>query len=174
MQTWIVHMRSPRRLIQQGGLAGFFTLNLLVGGNVLTALAYPVLIGACLLEIGLTAAGSTAIEMFADPFAGLHVATIAAGYLSTVVVCLIGLARRRLLRHAWVLLLTPFYWACLSVAAWRALIQLFHDPYHWEKTEHGLARHSRLAAHSAKQRARGGNGQSNLALAQRKAIKNNA
>ena len=154
MQTWIVHMRSPRQLIRQSGLAGFFTLNLLVGGNVLTALAYPVLIAACLLEIGLTAAGSDAIEMFADPFAGLHVATIAAGYLSTVAVCLIGLARRRLFHHAWVLLLTPFYWACLSVAAWRALIQLFRDPYRWEKTEHGLARHSRLARQSIRQRTR--------------------
>lgn len=146
MQTWIVHMRSPRRLIRDSGWAGFFTLNLLVGGNVLTALAYPVLIGACCLEIGLSAAGSTTLDMFSGPFVELHFATIAAGCLSTVVVCLVGLARRRLLHHAWVLLLTPLYWACLSVAAWRALIQLVRDPYHWEKTEHGLARHSRLAA----------------------------
>ncbi|MBN9602968.1 MAG: glycosyltransferase [Afipia felis] len=146
MQTWIVHMRSPRQLIRQSGFAGFFTLNLLVGGNVMTALAYPVLISACLVEIGLNAAGSTALEMFSGPFVELHFATIAAGYLSTVVVSLIGLARRRLLHHAWVLLLTPFYWACLSAAAWRALLQLIRDPYHWEKTEHGLAQHSRLAA----------------------------
>lgn len=150
MQTWIVHMRSPQQLIRQSGPSGFFTLNLLVGGNVLTALAYPVLIGACLLELALSAAGSTQIEMFSGPFVELHFTTIAAGYLSTIVVCLMGLARRRLLHHAWVLLLTPLYWACLSVAAWRALTQLIHDPYRWEKTEHGLARHSRLAARSAK------------------------
>jgi cellulose synthase/poly-beta-1,6-N-acetylglucosamine synthase-like glycosyltransferase len=154
MQTWIVHMRSPRRLIRQSGPSGFLTLNLLVGGNVLTALAYPVLIGACLLELGFSAAGSTEIEMFSGPFVELHFTTIAAGYLSTIVVCLIGLARRRLLHHAWVLLLTPLYWACLSVAAWRALMQLLHDPYHWEKTEHGLARHSRLAARSARRHAK--------------------
>jgi hypothetical protein len=174
MQTWIVHMRSPRRLIRQSGLSGFFTLNLLVGGNVLTALAYPVLIGACLLEIGLTAAGSTAIEMFDDPFAGLHVATIAAGYLSTVAVCLIGLTRRRLLHHAWVLLLTPLYWACLSVAAWRALIQLFRDPYRWEKTEHGLARHSRLAAHSSQRRTKNEREREDTAFVQGAAFRNNA
>ena len=149
MQTWIVHMRAPRRLIRQSGLSGFFTLNLLVGGNVLTALAYPVLIGVCFLEIGLNVTGSTALGMFSGPFAELHSTTIAAGYLSTVMVSLIGLARRGLLRHAWVLLLTPIYWAYLSLAAWRALSQLIRDPYHWEKTEHGLARHSRLAARSA-------------------------
>jgi hypothetical protein len=33
----------------------------------------------------------------------------------------------------------------LSLAAWRALLQLVRDPYHWEKTEHGLARTSQLA-----------------------------
>jgi len=39
----------------------------------------------------------------------------------------------------------PVYWLLLSLAAWRALFQLLRDPYRWEKTEHGLARTSRLA-----------------------------
>jgi glycosyltransferase XagB len=34
----------------------------------------------------------------------------------------------------------------LSLAAWRALFQLIVAPYTWEKTEHGLAKSSRLAA----------------------------
>jgi hypothetical protein len=34
----------------------------------------------------------------------------------------------------------------LSLAAWRALFQLIFAPYVWEKTEHGLAKSSRLAA----------------------------
>jgi hypothetical protein len=38
-----------------------------------------------------------------------------------------------------VLLATPLYWGCLSLAAWRALWEMWRDPYHWEKTEHGLA-----------------------------------
>src|SRR4051794_9968425 len=33
----------------------------------------------------------------------------------------------------------------LSLAAWRALYQLARDPYRWEKTEHGLAKTSRMA-----------------------------
>jgi hypothetical protein len=32
----------------------------------------------------------------------------------------------------------------LSAAAWRALWQLIFAPHLWEKTEHGLARSSRL------------------------------
>jgi len=43
------------------------------------------------------------------------------------------------------LLLTPVHWL-LSLAAWRALYQLVFAPYAWEKTEHGLAKSSRLNA----------------------------
>jgi glycosyltransferase XagB len=40
------------------------------------------------------------------------------------------------------------HWLLLSAAAWRALWQLMYDPFRWEKTAHGLARTSRLAAHA--------------------------
>jgi cellulose synthase/poly-beta-1,6-N-acetylglucosamine synthase-like glycosyltransferase len=144
MQTWGVHMRTPLKLWRDAGPSGFFTLNILVGGNVLTALAHPLLLGEIVVRIML---GGNGVTSFASqPFAELYLATVAAGYLSTVAIGLIGLARRGLLREAWILTLTPLYWICLSLAAWRALYQLVRRPYHWDKTEHGLARHSRLAA----------------------------
>jgi hypothetical protein len=68
----------------------------------------------------------------------LHVAAITAGFASTVVIGLMGLSRRGRLRSGWVLALTPVYWGCLTIAAWRALWELWRDPYRWEKTEHGL------------------------------------
>ncbi|HEY0234533.1 MAG TPA: glycosyltransferase [Afipia sp.] len=146
MQTWIVHMRSPTGLWRDAGARGFFTLNIIVGGNVLTALAHPVMLAEVLIQTIMQAFDSNISSFLASNFAELHVAAIAAGYFSTVVIGLIGLARRRLLHEAWILLLTPIYWICLSIAAWRALYQFMTDPYRWEKTEHGLARHSRLAA----------------------------
>jgi hypothetical protein len=78
-----------------------------------------------------------AVPMFA--------ATLLCGYVSTIVLDAIGLRRRGLLAHAWVLILTPLYWFLLSLAAWRALFQLWRDPQRWEKTEHGLAKTSRVA-----------------------------
>jgi hypothetical protein len=114
------------------------TLNLLVGGNVLTALVCPVLV----VELaGYFLGVSTAIDpgrFFTGSLASLHIATLAAGVLSTVLIGLMGLARRGRLRTGWILLATPFYWGCLSIAAWRALWQLWRDPWHWEKTEHGV------------------------------------
>jgi hypothetical protein len=34
--------------------------------------------------------------------------------------------------------LVPVYWVLMSVAAWKAVVQLFYKPTYWEKTEHGF------------------------------------
>ncbi len=67
------------------------------------------------------------------------------GYLTSAFLGWLGLMRHGLLATAWTLLFTPVYWLLLSLAAWRALWQFVVAPYRWEKTEHGLARHSRVA-----------------------------
>jgi hypothetical protein len=123
------------------------TLNLIVGGNVLTALAYPVLLAEIAAYLLTKGAGGTPTWFFSGWLAPLHIATIAAGFLSTLIIGFTGLARRGHLRSGWILALTPVYWGCLSIAAWRALWQFWADPYRWEKTEHGLTQ-TRAAATS--------------------------
>ncbi len=39
-------------------------------------------------------------------------------------------------------LLTPFYWALMSIGAWKGCLQLLFNPYYWEKTSHGLFKES--------------------------------
>ena len=141
MQTWLVHMRSPLRLARELGLPGFAVFQLLVGGTVLAALVH-VLFAARLIWILALAPMDDAMTQV---LVGFDAVTLVAGYLISAALGLIGLARRRLLGCAWVLLLMPLYWLLLSLAAWRALFQLLRDPYRWEKTEHGLARTSRRA-----------------------------
>lgn len=153
MQTWSVHMRSPLQLWRDAGARGFFTLNIIVGGNVLTALTHPILMIGIFVEMGLSLLDGNIPSFFQTQFAGLYVATIVAGYLSTAVVGIMGLSRRSLLHESWVLLLTPLYWIYLSIAAWRALYQLLREPYRWEKTEHGLAQSSRIVAKTMKLKA---------------------
>jgi glycosyltransferase XagB len=149
MQTWLVHMREPRRLMSNLGPSGFFAFQLIVGGNALAALIHPlflagliygVLAGAPMWESG---AGAGAILV------GLYGAVVVAGYAASATLACVGLARRGLLRSAWVLVLTPLHWLLLSLAAWRALIQLIVAPHRWEKTEHGLAQSSRLASRTS-------------------------
>ncbi len=80
--------------------------------------------------------------------APVFAATLLCGYASTIALDVVGLRRRGLLAHAWVLVLTPVHWFLLSLAAWRALFQLLYDPQRWEKTEHGLAKTSRSSRSS--------------------------
>jgi glycosyltransferase XagB len=143
MQTWAVHMRSPRHLLNELGPGGFLTLQLVVGGNVLAALVHPIFLASVLYALAagtpiLGAGGSGALMW-------LFWIALAGGYLTTVVLGLRGLARRKLLSAAWALSFVWLHWLMLSLAAWRALYQLMRNPHRWEKTEHGLARTSRLA-----------------------------
>ena len=147
MQTWLVHMRRPLRLLRELSPGGTLAFQLFLACNVLAALIHPLFMAA--LCYYLVAQPPLAALAAMGHEATVFIATLAAGYASTVALDLVGLKRRRLLAHAWVLLLTPFYWFLLSLAAWRALFQLLFAPQLWEKTEHGLAETSRLAKTSA-------------------------
>ncbi|MGH7880971.1 MAG: glycosyltransferase family 2 protein, partial [Candidatus Binataceae bacterium] len=145
MQTWLVHMREPRRLLRDLGLPGFLTFQLIVGGNVLAALIHPLFVGALTYSV---ARGTPLWRGDSAPVAILvafYGSTAVIGYLTSAFLGWLGLMRRGLLSSAWALLFTPLHWLLLSLAAWRALYQLVATPYAWEKTEHGLAKSSRLA-----------------------------
>ena len=142
MQTWLVHMRAPRRLATDlEGLSGFAVFQLVVGGTVLSALIHAVF--AAQLAIGFVTVSVD--DERARLFLGVYATMLMLGYGASATIGVIGLSRRRLLGCAWALLLMPVYWLLLSLAAWRALFQIVRAPYLWEKTEHGLARTSRLA-----------------------------
>jgi cellulose synthase/poly-beta-1,6-N-acetylglucosamine synthase-like glycosyltransferase len=150
MQTWLVHMREPRRLKRDLGLLGFIVFQLIVGGNALAALVHPLFMGGLIYALAAGApmwkGGGPAVAILA----GLYGTSVVIGYCTSAFLGWFGLARRNLLSTAWVLLLTPLHWLMLSLAAWRALVQLIAAPYAWEKTEHGLAKSSRLAGKMTK------------------------
>jgi cellulose synthase/poly-beta-1,6-N-acetylglucosamine synthase-like glycosyltransferase len=146
MQTWLVHMRAPRALLRDLGLAGFLTFQLIVGGNALAALVHPLFLASLIYSVASGDAMWHGDSVTIAMLAALYGTTAVIGYLTSAFVSWLGLLRRGLPATAWVLLLTPLHWLMLSLAAWRALYQLIVAPYVWEKTDHGLARSSRLAA----------------------------
>ena len=146
LQTWLVHMRTPRRLLRELKAPGFLTFQLIVGGTVFAALVHPLFIASLVYGAavkGIWPAPRAPIEAV---MLTLYGSAFVAGYVASIALGIGGLARRKLMREAWVLVLVPVLWLLLSVAAWRALAQLICDPYRWEKTEHGLAKTSRSAA----------------------------
>jgi len=146
MQTWLVHMRQPRRLAADLGPLGFVSFQLIAGGNALAALVHPLFLGSLIYSVASGAPMWRGDSLAVVVLATLYGTSVVIGYLTSALLGWLGLMRRGLLSTAWVLLLTPLHWLLLSLAAWRALYQLIVAPYAWEKTEHGLAKSSRLNA----------------------------
>lgn len=146
IQTWLVHMRQPRRLLRDLGLPGFLSFQLIVGGNVLAALVHPLFLAGMIYSIASGTPMWRGDSASVAILAALYGTSVVIGYLISAFLGWLGLLRRGLLSSAWALLFTPVHWLLLSLAAWRALCQFVLAPYAWEKTEHGLAKHSRIAA----------------------------
>lgn len=138
--TWLVHMRSPLRLLRDLGPAGFWTVQAMTLGVFASALLYPA--GVLLVVLFYVSGGldRQGIGLAALALAAVNLLVFAAGHASSIL-----LMRRAARRHAiacsWVTLVTvPFYWCMMSVAAWLALWQFATRPFHWNKTEHGLSK----------------------------------
>lgn len=136
MQTWLVHMRSPRSLLRSAGAGGFFGFQLFVGGTVLSALLNPLLWSIFILSyfVDLPSIGLSG-EARSLSAAGLFVGNGLFAYLA-----MLGPNRRGWLDLSPFALAVPFYWLFISLAAYRALWQLVRDPWLWEKTPHGTSR----------------------------------
>lgn len=135
IQTWLVYMRHPLRLLRDVGFKGFMSFQLMVGG------AFIFLINpffwALTTVFFLTQAG-----LIQDLFPG-WVYFLAAGQLflgNFVFMYLAMAAASRRGSHALApyALALPLYWGLMSLAAWKGFLQLFTNPFYWEKTEHGL------------------------------------
>jgi len=136
MQTWLVHMRSPRRLLRNAGAKGFFCFQFFIGGTIATALASPILWALSLLP---WVPGAPHLpELGAHlplPALSLFIGNALFTYLA-----MLGPYRRGWLALAPLGLAAPVYWLLISLAAYRGLIQLFTRPWHWEKTRHGTSK----------------------------------
>jgi glycosyltransferase XagB len=136
MQTWLVHMRDPRQLLRNAGLKGFLGFQLFVGGTVLSALLNPILWAIFALsffvDLPLLGLSGTARSLAGS---GLLLGNVLFAYLA-----MLGPFRRGWLELSPFGLLAPLYWLLISVAGYRAVWQLIHDPWRWEKTAHGLSK----------------------------------
>lgn len=136
MQTWLVHMREPRRLRRELGLAGFIGFNAYLGGIVLSALVHPFFLMALAWEIAFGQVLHLPQSVAGGVLFGFSVFVLIGGYVSGMAIAALAAKRRGLLGLLPDLLLMPVYWLLISVAAYRALLQLMTKPYLWEKTPH--------------------------------------
>jgi hypothetical protein len=156
MQTLITLTRDPRRLVAELGVARGLALALTMAGLVIAPPLWPFFTALLVHDLGAglpsPASAFELIEVVLWMSAGLF------GTASILWLALLGMKRRKLLGLWPFLPLLPLYYLLTSAAAWMALYDLILRPYHWHKTEHGLAKTSRqsmlaLAARAAAVRA---------------------
>ncbi|GAA2522404.1 glycosyltransferase [Winogradskya humida] len=136
LMTWLVHLRSPRATFKQLGWRGLLCLNLFVGGTPLAALLNAVLWATTLLWF--LAQPAVMEQIFIPPFYYVGVFCLVFGNATVIylnVLSVRSMDRPDLLGTA---LLSPLYWAMMSLASAKAAWQLVFKPSYWEKTTHGL------------------------------------
>jgi cellulose synthase/poly-beta-1,6-N-acetylglucosamine synthase-like glycosyltransferase len=134
-QTWLVHMRNPLHLLAQTGLRGFISFNLTMG-SAFVLLMNPVFWFLTTLYI------CTRWGFIEQLFPGIVFYAASAmlfiGNFIFVYLNVAGSLQRGEFGITRTALLSPLYWGLMSWAAWKGFIQLFTNPFYWEKTEHGL------------------------------------
>jgi len=138
MQTWLVHMRSPWRLWRDLGTRNFIAFQLVLGCAIFTTLVNPVF--WALFVVYLVNGPSHIAVLFPAYIFYPAVAAMLAGNVLMIYCLMSGCMERGLLPAVKVMVLVPAYWALMSVAAYKGLIQLIRPSrrHFWELTEHGL------------------------------------
>jgi glycosyltransferase XagB len=121
LQTLYVHFSRPRDLIRDVGLQKAMTMFILLGGSFASALLHPF--------------GLFVTIIYPSIFS---VSTLIIGYILGAYVLYAGSNYKKRHPPGWALLLIPFWWLVLSIAAWRAVKELYLRPFHWAKTPHGV------------------------------------
>ncbi len=139
MQTFGVHMRAPWATLRETGLTGFLTFHAYFAGIIVSSLAHPLFyvliaydaIQGTLFQRGAGLNDDILLCIALLNFVGGYAVNLALGAMS-----LRGTRHKRLWPH---IIFIPVYWLFVSAAAYRAVWQLIHAPFYWEKTEHGVS-----------------------------------
>ncbi|MBM6404436.1 glycosyltransferase [Phycicoccus sp. CSK15P-2] len=137
MQTTLVHLRHPVRLVRTVGWRATIGFALLVGGTPLSFLLVPPLYLAFVLS--LLVPPDALSPYFPGWVLWVALLNLLVGNVLMIYVSMMGAFKRRRYRLVPWALLNPLYWLLHSVASYKALWQLVTRPHYWEKTDHGLS-----------------------------------
>ncbi|WP_457637574.1 glycosyltransferase family 2 protein [Oceanithermus sp.] len=138
MQTALVHSRQPLKLLKRVGLKKFLGFFFLIGGTPLIFLFSPPL---WLTFLYWLLTKTTLLEQYFPTWVlYISIFNLLWGNSIAIYLNMLAIFKRRLYRLLPYALLNPAYWVLHSIAAYKALGQLFSKPFYWEKTVHGLTK----------------------------------
>ncbi|WP_156419884.1 glycosyltransferase family 2 protein [Aureimonas sp. N4] len=134
IQTWLVHMREPRRLLREIGWRNLLAFQLVFGGMIASSLLHLVF-GLHLTSAVVTVAMGGDFPLSFGTLVFLDVSNLLLAYAAFGALAhrVTPRAQRHHLSQLWSLW---FYWAMVSFAGMRAIVQLVRAPHRWEKTPH--------------------------------------
>ena len=136
LQTWLVHMRHPLQLRNQLGRRGFWGFQLAILGTPLMFILNPIY--WLITSLWFMTHWGLIPHLFPPGVYYLGMLNLLVGNFVFAYLNAVGSAKEghwSLVPYA---LMTPLYWTMMSLASWKALLQLITRPSHWEKTQHGL------------------------------------
>jgi cellulose synthase/poly-beta-1,6-N-acetylglucosamine synthase-like glycosyltransferase len=144
VQTYLVHMRHPRRLLQEMGWKQFFYFQLTFGGNIFLPLVNPLLWAITVLT--LLNPGMFDF-LFFYPIVYVCIFNLFIGNGVFILLHIGPYVLKKNYTSIPLALAIPLYWILISIGDWRGVIQLVTKPFYWEKTQHGLSHlHGKMQA----------------------------
>lgn len=140
MQTYLVHTRRRSRTRRGLGWWRWFGLHGMIGGMLLSALVDPICLGMIAWQTANGGLLQPAATTFERALVWIALLNLGLGYGAAMLAGAIAAWRRRWRWLSLEALLMPLYWLLVSLASYRALLQLFLSPHLWEKTTHGHSR----------------------------------
>lgn len=137
LQTWLVLMRQPSRLIGEMGVIPFAVFQVLIGGLILSSLAHPLLmayVGHVVWQM--TGDGLFSATLFHLSLFFIDITNIFGSYAAFIALGRAPMRPRERAAVGWRWILVPVYWLFISLAAWRAVAELHTKPFFWNKTTH--------------------------------------
>jgi cellulose synthase/poly-beta-1,6-N-acetylglucosamine synthase-like glycosyltransferase len=138
MQSYLVHMRNPRKLWQKVGWKGFLGFNFFIGATPITFLVYPILLSIFLCYVIFDMSSIRAF--FPDWVLFMSIFNLMVGNILMIYVNMMAVFKRRYYELILFAIANPIYWLMHSISAYKGLYQLIVKPFYWEKTNHGLSK----------------------------------
>ncbi len=130
IQTLIVHLREPFKMMRELGFGKFFGFLFFMGAPTLTFLIMPL---ALVLSV-MVLAGYVVLP---NSLEWLTAINLFGGFIFHVVIGIIVAVRSGKMSLLPYSILYPFYWLLHPIAAMISLYEIFFRPYYWHKTSHG-------------------------------------
>jgi cellulose synthase/poly-beta-1,6-N-acetylglucosamine synthase-like glycosyltransferase len=129
LHTWLILMRNPFRTAHEMGAAGFWSMQLTLGGGLAASFLHAPF--ACWVLWAMISPSNVL---------GLQGFILAlCGYCTGLFSALTAAALARDLSHLRAIPTMPLYWTLSTIAAVRAFFELLFVPSYWAKTRHGLS-----------------------------------